>query len=220
MSLLQQQPAGRRRRRGPQAVRHLRLHRRHQNHLSQDKHIHVLQLRRQRPTHDQRPNTAVRHIVHGAWTVKIYPPQTSTTPTITPTTPTTTPTTTTTTTPCTLPNCPPALQQLIENPALRQQLGREAHAQASQRFSMQRSFEGHLAVIREALHARPSHDAAAARRLPARFKAATCQPCLPRTADAVGRSTSRETPRTAMSNQRLSDVSHWPSTTSKRLLRL
>jgi L-malate glycosyltransferase len=60
-----------------------------------------------------------------------------------------------------------ALQQLIENPALRQQLGREAHAQASQRFSMQRSFEGHLAVIREALHARPSHDAAAARRLPA-----------------------------------------------------
>ena len=48
-----------------------------------------------------------------------------------------------------------ALQRLIENPTLRQQLGERAHAQASQRFSMQSSFEGHLAVIREALHARP-----------------------------------------------------------------
>ncbi len=49
-----------------------------------------------------------------------------------------------------------ALQRLITSPALREEFGEGAYAQARERFSMQSFVDGHLVVIREALHTRPS----------------------------------------------------------------
>jgi glycosyltransferase involved in cell wall biosynthesis len=49
-----------------------------------------------------------------------------------------------------------AVQRLIETPALRDQLGAGAYAQASERYSMERFVDGHLAVIHEALRVQAS----------------------------------------------------------------
>ncbi len=44
-----------------------------------------------------------------------------------------------------------ALRRLIEDPSLRQQLGKAAHEQAQERFAVEAFVDGHLEVIREAL---------------------------------------------------------------------